>query len=82
VQSTLQNVKHEPSRGYGGMHPRKFLKNACSLVFSDAQNFYAKDRLWKFTVREISLAVHTTFVFLKLSSYLEVLTSLKYAPGY
>lgn len=27
MQSTLRNVKHEPSRGFGGMPPGKFLKN-------------------------------------------------------
>jgi len=55
------------------MPPRKFLKMhtlRLNLVLSEAQNCYAKDRLLKSAVREISLAVHTTFVFLKLSSYL------------
>jgi len=36
VESTLQNVKHKPSRGVWGMPPRKFLKNACSEIESDA----------------------------------------------
>jgi len=36
VQSTLRNVKHEPSRGSGGMPPRKFLKKACSEIKSGA----------------------------------------------
>jgi len=60
VQSTLQNAKNEPPRGSGGMPPRKYLKNACSEIESGAsetQNCYAKDRLWKSAVREISLEV-------------------------
>ena len=41
------------------MPPRKFLKvyiATCSEIEFEAQDCYAKDRLWK--VREISLAVH------------------------
>jgi len=40
------------------------------LVLSAAKNCYAKDRLWKSAVREISLAVHATFGILKFSNYL------------
>jgi len=66
VQSILQNAKHVPYRGSGGMPPRKFLKMHAlrlNLVLSEAQNCYTKDRLKKFAVREISLAVHANFVF-------------------
>jgi len=53
------------------MPPRKVLENVCSDIefgaFCGTKLLYAKDRLWKSTVREISLAVHATFVFLKLS---------------
>jgi len=65
------------------MHALRF-----NLVLSEAQNCYAKDRIWKSIVREISLAMHNTFVFLKLSSYVyrggqePLLTPLKYATGY
>jgi len=57
TRSTLQNVKHEPSRGSGGMPPRKFLKMHAlrlrfNLVLFEAQNCYAKDRLWKSAVRK------------------------------
>jgi len=38
-----------------------------NLMLSEAQNCFAKDRLWESAVREISLAVQ---VFLKLSIYL------------
>jgi len=67
VQSTLRNVKHKPPSRVWGHIPRKFLKMhvlRLNLVLSVAQNCYAKDRLWKSAVR---LAVHATFVFLKLS---------------
>jgi len=52
------------------MPPENFLKMHAlrlNLVLSEAQNCYVKDRLWKSAVREISLAVHANFVFLKLS---------------
>jgi len=67
VQSTLQNAKHEPPREIWGYATQKIFENACSEVLSEAQSWYAKDRLWKSAVREISLAVHANFVFLKLS---------------
>jgi len=57
VCSILQNAKHEPSRGvWGHAPPKNFLKNASlrlNLVLFEAQNCYAKDRLWKSAVREI-----------------------------
>jgi len=34
-----------------------------NLVLSKVQNCYAKDRLWKSAVREISLEVYANFVF-------------------
>jgi len=37
-----------------------------NLVLSKVQNCYAKDKLCKSVVREISLAVHANFVILKL----------------
>jgi len=48
-----------------------------NLVLSKAQNCYAKDRLWKSAVREISLAVHANFVFLHLGGPRAPLTSFK-----
>jgi len=52
--------------GLRACSPRIFLKNACFEIESGAfwgttQNCCAKDRLWKSTVREISLVVHATF---------------------
>jgi len=43
-------------------------EKACSEIESGGfdTNCYAKDRLWRSTVREISLVVHVNFVFLKL----------------
>jgi len=70
VQSTLQNAKLEPPGGLGACPPEKFWKMhalTLNLVLSEAQNCYAKDRLWKSTVTEISLVMHAIFVFLKLS---------------
>jgi len=61
----VQNAKYEPPRGSEDMLPRKFLKMHAlrlNLVLSEAQNCYAKDRLWKSTVREISLAVSCYFL--------------------
>jgi len=62
VRSTLWNVKHEPLRGvWGHALPENFWKMHAlrlNLVLSEAQNCYAKDRLWKSDVREISLTVH------------------------
>jgi len=51
--------------GSGGMPPENFWKIhvlRLNLVLSEVQNCYAKDRLWKSAVREISLAVHATIV--------------------
>jgi len=45
--------------GSGGMPPENFKKMHAlrlNLVLSKAQNCYAKDRLWKSAVREISLS--------------------------
>jgi len=49
---------------------RKMHALRLNLVLSEEQNCYAKDRLWKSAVREISLAVHATFCILKLGNYL------------
>ena len=67
---TIQNAKHESPRGSGGRPLKIFLKMHAlrlNLVLSEVQNCYAKDRLWKSVVKEISLAVHANFVFLKSS---------------
>jgi len=49
-------------------------------VLSEAQNCYAKDRLWKSAVREISLVVHANFVTLKLSIDTDWSNPLKPVP--
>jgi len=43
--------------------PRKMNALRLDLVLFEVQICYAKDRLWKSARREISLAVHATFVF-------------------
>jgi len=55
--------------GLGTCLPKKFWKMHAlrlNLVPSEAQNCYAKDRLWKSAVREISLSVHATFCIFKI----------------
>jgi len=67
---SVQEMQSMSLLGGLGASPRNFLKIHAlrlNLVHSDTQNCYAKDRLWKSAVREISLAVHANFVFLKLS---------------
>jgi len=55
--------------GLGTCSPENFWKTHAlrlNLVFSEAQNCYAKDRLCRSAVREISLAVHATVYIFKI----------------
>jgi len=45
---------------WGHAPQEKNLKNACNLVLSEAQNCYAKDRLWKSAMRKI-ITIHPWF---------------------
>jgi len=52
--------------GVWGMPPENFRKMHAlrlNLVFSEAQNCYTKNRLWKSAVREISLEVNLLLYF-------------------
>ena len=55
-------MKHEPpSEVWEHHYPQKIFEYASSEIESGVfcgKNCYAKDRLWKSSVREISLAVH------------------------
>jgi len=50
----------------GGMPLRKMHALRLNLVLFEAQNCYAKYRLWKSAVREISLAEHANFLFFEI----------------